>query len=108
MGQFSVQFALCHCVLLISTFFFPSHPSTPEALPGSGAGDITNSKQWLSAGANWPSDARFASGPLACSRYGQGGQGEMPVYGQSALLRKCCPIAQYLIRAGVFCFKPDK
>lgn len=43
MGQFSVLLALCHRVLLISTFF--SHPPLSEALPGSGAGDITNSKQ---------------------------------------------------------------
>lgn len=50
MGQFSVQFALCHRVLLISTFFSHSPPPPPEALPGSGAGDITNSKQWLSVG----------------------------------------------------------
>lgn len=42
LGQFSVLLALCHRVLLISTFF--SHPPS-EALPGSGAGDITNSKQ---------------------------------------------------------------
>lgn len=42
MGQFSVPLALCHRVLLISTFF---PPPLPGALLGSGAGDITNSKQ---------------------------------------------------------------
>lgn len=42
MGQFGVLLqALCPRVLLISTFF----PTPPEALPGSGASDITGGKQ---------------------------------------------------------------
>lgn len=76
-------------------FFFPTPKPPPEALPGSGAGDITNSKQWLSVGANWPSAACFTSGPLACPRYRQGGRVKWVFYFQSALLRKCCLIVWY-------------
>lgn len=68
MGQFSVQLALCHRVLLISTFFFPTplRPSREVVLVTSLI--VNNSFQWEQSGR--PLHA-FASGPLVCFRCAQ-------------------------------------
>lgn len=106
-GQTASPWVSSVCSSLFVTVFcwslrFPPPLPThlpPRPLPGSGAGDITNSKQWPSAGANWPSRCTLCLRSISRLQVWS----EMRCYCQSAFLRECCPMVEYLIKGRVFC-----